>query len=302
MVEQYIDERIDIQKIQGISSKIAGIENALNLTFNRDEFSLIEEVYSLLEHVQKLGRELSEPCRDLTGAKDGLMSLIQQIEGEYKQIKNEIDYWHQLLPEIYIPEIKDTSQLKEKLREIKNKCKGKYKSFHYLEQLYGNNLYGVVPLKEFVVKLETIFPYFEDLDLDSRGDIEKVEKVYDCIMKLKEIWRENIDELVKNVNFAKIDRFVERTTQIEEEYRNLRKDCEVYESILEIDEEMPTTYPELKSRIEKYKSKSISRLGKDFESLIRFLRDETPELNVDKQTLENFIKHIKPLIKEVLRL
>jgi len=43
------------------------------------------------------------------------------------------------------------------------------------------------------------------------------------------------------------------------------------------------------------------RIGIGFESLIRFLKGETEDIDANAETLINFIKTVKPLLKEVLR-
>lgn len=301
LVEQYITGSIDILGIQDISSKIIKIEDALTLSPNKDEFPLVEEVCNLLENIGTFREKFGETCENLTQANERLKNFREQLEEEFKQIRNEIDYWRQL-EEIYIPETRDISQLKKKLRENKSRCKENFKSFQCLEQIYKNNLYENIALKELTAKLEAIFPYFEDLNLNSKEDIKRVEEVYDCKAKLDEIKYENIEALLKDISFAEIESFVEKTRQIREEYKTLKKDCDVYQKILEIDEELPVAYLELKIKVEKYKGESIARIGKDFETLIKFLRDETSVLNVDKQTLENFIKQSKPFIREGLKL
>lgn len=301
LIEQYVTESIDILGIQDISSKIIKIEDALNLTPNKDEFPLVEEVCNLLEDIGTFGEKFGETCENLTQANERLKKFGEQLGEELKQIKNEINYWRQL-EEIYIPETKDINQLKGKLREIESRCKESFKSFQCLEQIYSNNLHEDIALKELAAKLEAIFPYFEDLNLNSKEDIKRVEEVYDCKAKLDEIKYENIEELLKDISFAEIESFVEKTRQIREEYKTLKKDCDVYQRILEIDEELPVAYPELKIKVEKYKEELITRIGKDFETLIKFLRDETSVLNVDKRTLENFIKQSKPFIREGLKL
>ena len=301
LIEQYIDGNVDILEIQDISDKIAKIDSTLNLTVNRGDYHIINDVYKLLEDVKKFGEIFNNPCKDLPEAKENLEDFLKKLESEFSQIKDELDYWHQLY-EVYIPETEDINQLREKLKEIKNKCKENYKSILCVEELYRNHFYEGINLKEFVSKLEIVFTYFKDLNLGSKSDIGKVEEVYGFIVKLEKIWYEDIEELSKDISFAQSEVFIKKATDILEEYENLKREWKMYQKILKIEEEIPTKYPEFKIKVKEYKNKSVEHLGKDFENLIKFLRDESLELNVDKPTLENFIKLIKPLIKKELEL
>lgn len=301
LIEQYIDGNVDILEIQDISDKIAKIESTLNLTVNREDYHIINDVYKLLEDVEKFGEIFDKPCKNLLETKENLEDFLKKLESECSQLQDKLEYWNQL-HEVYIPETKDINQLREKLKEIKNKCRENYNSIHCLEQLYRNHFYEGINLIEFVVKLEAVFTYFKDLNFDSKSVIEKVEEVYGFIVKLKKIEYENIKKLSKDVSFAKPEGFINDATGILEEYEKLKREWRMYQKILKIEEEIPIKYPELKIKVKEYKNKSIEHLGKDFENLIKFLRDEDLELNVDKPTLENFIKRIKPLIRKELEL
>lgn len=301
LIEQYIGGDISIRKIQNISDKIAKVESVLGLTVNKEDYHLINEVYKLLEDVEKFGRIFDKPCKDLPEAKEDLDDFLKKLGNEFTQIKDKLDYWHQLYDEVYIPETKKINQLRETIEEIRNKCKEMYKSIDCIEKLYNHFDEGM-NLKEFVSKLETVFIYFGDLNLGSKNDIEKVERLYEFIAELKEIGHEGIEQISKSVSFAKSEVFIKKVTNILEEYEDLGKQWGMYQKLLRTEDEMPITYPELKRKVKEYKSKSVEHLGKDFENLIKFLRDESPKLNADKPTLENFIRLIKPLVKRELGL
>ncbi len=59
----------------------------------------------------------------------------------------------------------------------------------------------------------------------------------------------------------------------------------------------------LTQKIDEYRNKLQNRIGKEFESLIKFVKGETEEIETDKeQTLKNFIKIIRPILKEALKI
>jgi hypothetical protein len=302
LIEQYVDGNTDILSLQSISAEIVKLENALGITVNKDEFELqlVDEVHKLLGEVEDFGKPFT-PCRNLVEAKENLEKQLKALRKEFDDYKSELDYWSQLY-EVYVPKGMDINLLRQKLEEAKNECETRYKSIHCLEQVYQNSLYSGVELKDFANKLETIFGYVKDITLGSINNIKEVERIYEHLMKLEKIGYKDIEGIFQEISFANAEDFVKRVNKLSAEYESLKKEWEMYQRLLESIEPMPADYPGLKVEVEKYKNEAIISLGKDFENIVRFLRDETLELNVDKLTLENFIKCIKPQIKEVLKL
>ncbi|OYT28495.1 MAG: hypothetical protein B6U95_04010 [Thermofilum sp. ex4484_82] len=302
-IRNFVSGELNIYEIDKLKGKVMTIEKTLNLQIKQEEIALIDEVYTLINDVKEYGKEFKKQCENLSDAKEGLKSFKDKLEEKYKQIKKELDFWHILCPEEYVPEIKNIDTLMNKLGELKRKCKEKYKSFSVLEQIYNRNLdEEIEDLRGFADKLEKIIYYFPDLEIRNKEDLNTVGKTYFSIEWLEKIKYPDVEELSKKFTFENINSFFEKVSRIKEEYGHLKEDLKAYQRILGIEEEQIDEYPLLKQKIDEYRNELRSSIGEGFESLIKFLKEEIEDIEVDEQTLKNFIKTVKPILKEALRI
>lgn len=302
-LRNYIKKELDVYGIYEIKEKVIKIEDTLNLHIKQEEISLINEIDTFIGDIKEFGEEFKGQCKDLNDARGKVKSFKNGLEEEFKQIKKEIDFWHQLFPDAYVPEIKNISSLRDKLGELKEKCKRRYNSFTLLEQIYKQNLEEEIENpREFASKIENVISYFPNLEIKNEEDFNTIEKVYNSIEWLKEIKYQNIEELCKELTFENIEEFFRKVNQIKEDYKRLKEDLKAYERILGVGEEQSDAYPLLKQKIDEYRDKLRGDIGEGFESLLSFLKGKTENIKVDKQTLKNFIKTVRPILKEALKI
>ena len=302
ILQKYINRELYIYQIDEFKEKILKIENVLNLSIKESEIQLINSVHELINEIEEfIGKFEREQYSNLRDAKEGLEKIKEDLRQRYEKIRDEIDFWRKLSPE-YVPESKNIDILTNKLEELKRKCKERYKSFAVLKQLYNQNLYDRVEnLEEFALNLDEIISYFPDIRIKSENDIDTVKKIHNQLSWLKEIKYPQIEELFKGLTFENAEKFFDKVKEIKEEYDRLKEDLSTYQRILGKEEEQINNFPSLKQKVEEYKTDLQRRIGIGFESLIRFLKGETEDIDADTETLINFIKTVKPLLKEVLR-
>ena len=302
ILQKYINRELYIYEIYEFREKILKIENVLNLSIKESEIQLINSVHELINEIEEfVGKFEKEQYSNLRDAKEGLEKIKEDLRQQYEKIRDEIDFWRKLSPE-YVPESKNINILTNKLEELKRKCKERYKSFTVLEQLYNQNLYDKVEnLKEFALNLDEIISYFPDMRIKSENDIGTVKKIHNQLSWLKEIKYPQIEELFKGLAFENTKKFFDKVEEIKEEYDRLKEDLSTYQRILGKEEEQIKDFPSLKQKVEEYKTDLQKRIGIGFESLIKFLKGETEDIDANAETLRNFIKTVKPLLKEVLR-
>lgn len=299
----YINKELDIYKIYEIKGKVIEIEKNLNLQLKQEEISLIDEVCMFINSVKEYGGKFEESYSDLNGAKERLQSYRDGLEREYKQIKKEVDFWREMYQELYqeyIPEIKNIDTLRNTLKELKKKCKEKYKSFVILEEIYKNLNVGIEKLKVCADELDKIIPYFPNLKIRNKEDLDAVRRIYESVEWLEKIQYPNVGELCKEHTFENIEEFFKKVTQIKEKYTRLKKDLKLYQQILTVEEEQIDTYPLLVQKISEYRDELQKKIGKGFESLVEFLKGNIEDIEVDEQTLKNFIKTVRPILKGAL--
>ena len=306
ILRKYIDkdnEEFGIYQINKMKEKVIEVERALNLQIKQDEISLIDDVYKLINDVRVYERNLSEECMNLNCARSRLKSLKYELEQKYKKINREINFWQKLYPEFYIQETKNINILIKKLDELKEKCKEDFESFIILKQIYSRNLSEEIEtLREFANKLNKVISYLPDIEIKNRTDLQTVRKVSYSIEWLEKIEYPDVKVLFEGFIFENISRFFEKMSKIKEEYGRLKRDLSTYQRILGIEEEQIDKYPSLKQKIGEYKRDLQNEIGKGFESLLGFLKEETEDIETDEETLRNFIKAVKPLLKEVLEI
>jgi len=300
-LQKYINRELNIYQINEIKEKVVEIEKTLNLLIKKEEISLLDEVYKLINDIREYGKELKKKYSDLNDARESLEKYIKELEQRYEQIKNEINFWQKLYPDVYVPKTKNIDTLVIKLNELKERCKKEYNSFSILEQIYNKKLYEAIEnLKEFANKLDKVNSYFPNLEITNKKDLEIVEELYNQLSWLEEIKYPNIRELFNGLTFENARDILRIVTQIREEYKRLKEDLKAYQRILGVKEERIDEYPLLKRKIDEYRDELQNKVGKGFESLIRFLKGEAENLEADEETLRNFIKTVKPFLKEVL--
>jgi len=286
-----------------IKKKAIKIEDTLNLHIKQEEISLIDEIDTFIGDIKEFGEEFKGQCKDLNDARGKVKSFKNGLEEKLKQIKKEIDFWHQLFPDAYVPEIKNISSLRDTLGELKEKCKRRYNSFTLLERIYKQNLEEEIENpREFASKIENVISYFPNLEIKNKEDFNTIEKVYNSIEWLKEIKYQNIEKLCKELTFENIEEFFRKINQIKEDYKRLKEDLKAYELILGVGEEQSDAYLLLKRKIDEYRDKLRGDIGEGFESLLSFLKGKTENIKVDEQTLKNFIKAVRPILKEALKI
>ena len=302
-LRKYINRELNIYQINEINKKVREIEEMLDLSIKKEEISLIDEVYKLINDVKDYGKEFEEQCSNLNDAKDYIEKFISELRQKYELVKDEINFWRELCPEVYVPETKNISTLINKLKELKERSKKEHVSFDILEQIYNQKLRETVEnLKEFAHQLDVVSSHLSNLKIVNKDDLDTVKEVYTQLSWLKEIEYPNAGQLFEGLAFENVKEFLQTVIQIRKEYEGLKEDLKVYQRILEIEEEQIDRYPLLKQKIDEYKNELQNRIGEGFESLIKFLRGETEDIEVDEETLKNFIKTVKPFLKEALKI
>jgi hypothetical protein len=302
-LRKYINDEFTIYKIDEIKEKVMMIEKTLNLEIRQEEIPLIDDVYTFINSVRAYEKKFEERCLGLNDAKEKLKSYKERLEQTYEQIKSEVDFWRKLCPEIYIPETKNIDTLENNLNELKEKCKEKYKSFAVLEQIYNLKLSGgIEKLGEFAYKLEKTISYFSNLKIKHKDDLNTIERLFESVDWLEEKQYSNIKELCENFTFDNIEKFFKNFDQIKKEHEHLKEDLKAYQHILGFEDEQIDAYPLLRQKIDECKDKLQRMIGVGFESLIRFLKGEMEDIEADDQTLRNFIKTVRPILKETLKI
>ncbi|AEF95707.1 hypothetical protein Metig_0147 [Methanotorris igneus Kol 5] len=126
---------------------------------------------------------------------------------------------------------------------------------------------------------------------------ERIENIYNAIKYL-----EGINYNISKMHFKDVDRFLDEFNQIKSKYEKMKKDIEHYQKILDRQESIPDNYYEIEEKLKTYKKELQEKIGTDFEEIIKFLKGELNDFNVNEKTLKNFVIYLKPLIKEVLNL
>ncbi len=309
ILRKYINEyneEFRIYQINEIIKKVIEVERALNLQIKQDEISLIDDVYKLINDVRVYGRNLSMECVDLHCARSILKNLKYDLEQEYKQTKKEINFWRELCLEVYVQETKDINILIEKLDELKKKCKEDFASFIILKQIYSQNLSEEIEeaetLKEFANKLNKVISYITNIEIKNRKDLQTVREVSDSIEWLEKIEYPDVKELFEGFMLENISIFFEKMSKIKEEYEHLKEYSKLYQRILRVKKEQIDAYPLLRQGIDEYRNDLQKKIGAESDSIIRFLRGETENIEADEQTLKSFIEVAKPFLKEVLEI
>ena len=303
VLQKYIDEELDIYQIDEFKRKSLKIEEVLNLLIKESEIPLIDDVYELIKEVEEFGRKFKEQCSSLSEAKAKLKKTKEDLKQQYEKIKAEINFWQKLCPEIYVPESKNIDTLESKLKELRDESREKHKSFNDLEQLYNQGLHDKIEnLKYIVCKLDKVISYLPDIKIKSKEDIDIVEKICDQVSWLEEIEYPQIKELFEGLTFEDSENFLNKVKRIEKEHERLKRDLSTYQRILGIEEEQIDKYPLLKQKVDECKKELGNKIGKGFESLMGFLKEETENIEADEETLKNFIKAVKPFLKEALEI
>lgn len=280
---------------------VSKLEGALNLKVTKEDLILVDEVNKLLEKFGAFNKQRNESYNSLKQAKEILTKDIEQLERQYQAIIKEIGYW-KLIYDVFLPDTKDINLLTEKVSEIKGKCAENYKSFKLLEQVFTKGLYDNIDLKVLSNQVETVNNYIKDIEIGSAGDIEKIQKVYACKSQLENIGYPETTSLLQAYDYMHVEDLFSKSGVILDEYNKLIKECQLFCKILEQKDEIPGNYLQLKDKADNLKSELINDIGKDFEVLIEFLKSDAEDVNIDKKTLENFIKRMRPLIREAIRL
>lgn len=303
ILQRYINRELRVYQIDEFKEKILKIEKMLNLLIKESEVSLVSAVYELINEIEEFGGKIEEQYSSLNDAKDGLKEIKDDLKQQYEKIKDEINFWQKLSPEVYVPESKNIETLRSKLKELKDKCKEKHDSFNVLEQLYSQKLHDQIEnLKDFAHKLDRVISHLPDIEIKSGEDMDIVGKMYAQIFWLEEIEYPKIEELFKGLAFENTKNFLGKVGEIKKEYERLKRDLSTYQRILGIREEQIDKYPSLKQKIDEYKRELQNKIGEGFESLIGFLKEEKEDIEADEETLRNFIKVVKPFLKEALEL
>jgi len=229
--------------------------------------------------------------------KDELDNLKIELENECKEIKEEINFWKQVLynKEEYSSK-KNLNMLHNKLKLLKDEAKSEFgENVHaILENIYMNE-FSIPNIHEFAKELKTIAKYFDNITIENRDDLNKIEKVHEAIEFL-----ERINYKIQKKDFKEADEFLGEYNNIKSEYENMKKDIQYCQKILNKENETTYDYYELKQKLESYKKELQEKMGNDFEEIIKFLKGNTNDFEANKETLKNFIIYIKPHIKEVL--
>lgn len=303
ILRKYVNREFSLFQINEFKAKVLKIEKVLNLPIRESEISLIDSVYELINKIEEFGGEFEDRYLSLNNAKHRLEELKRDLLQEYEKIISEIDFWNRLCPEIYVSKSKDIKVLRKELQKLKSECR-KYNSFKVLEQIYSQKMHNKIKdLRVFAYKLDKVFSYFPDIRVRKEEDIDTIEKLYDGISWLEKIEYPKITELFKNLPFENAKNFLHEFEEIKKEYEYLKKNLSIYQRILGIEEEEQIDkYPLLTQKIYEYRNELQNKIGERFESIIAFLREEKETLETDEETLRNFIKVIKPLLKEVLKI
>lgn len=303
ILQKYINKELNVHQIDEFKEKILKIEEVLNLLIKESEISLINAVYELINEIEEFGEKFEKQYSGLSDAKEGLEKINEDLKQRYEKIKDEINFWRKLCPEVYVQEGKNMDILMNKLKELKDKCKEKHNSFNVLVQLYSQGLHNKIEnLEDFAHKLDKTISYLPDIRIKSKEDIDIVRKMYTQLSWLEEIEYPQIEELFEGLLFENVKDFLDKVEEIKKEHERLKRDLATYQRILGIKEEQIDNYLSLKQKIDEYKKDLQNKIGRGFESLIAFLKEEKEDIEIDIETLRNFIKTIKPLLKEVLKL
>ena len=303
ILRKYVNREFSLYQINEFKARILKIEKVLNLSIRESEISLIDSVYKLINEIEEFGGEFKDQYLSLNNAKHKLEELRKDLIQEYEKIISEINFWNKLCPEVYVSKSKDIKVLRRELQKLKSECR-KYHSFKVLEQIYSQKMNNKIKdLRVFAYKLDKVFSYFPDIRVIKEEDIDTIEKLYDGISWLEKIEYPKITKLFKNLPFEKAKNFLHKFEEIKKEYEYLKKNLSIYQRILGIqEEEQIDKYPLLTQKIYEYRNELQNKIGERFESIIAFLREEKETLETDEETLRNFIKVIKPLLKEVLKI
>ncbi|MCQ6253848.1 hypothetical protein [Methanocaldococcus sp.] len=119
---------------------------------------------------------------------------------------------------------------------------------------------------------------------NNENDLNKVENAYNAVKYL-----ENINYKIPKMSFKDVDEFLNEYEQIKSEYENMKKDIAYYQKILNKENEtISDDYYELKQKLENYKKELQTKIGDDFEEIIKFLKEEIDDFDVNKETLKKF--------------
>ncbi|EHP89534.1 hypothetical protein [Methanotorris formicicus] len=300
LLEKYVDRNISIEEFKEIAENIQRIEKKFGIKIKKDEINLINKINEILDEVEEYGVDTENlDCSSLSELKEELDNFKKQLENKCNEIKEEIKFWKQVLygKIEYLPE-KNLDELNNKLNDIKEETKTEFGDVYLvLENLYRNQ-YFIPNIYEFSCKLKTVAKYFDNINIENENDVDKIENVYNAIKYL-----EKINHKISKMNFKEVDEFLSKYENIKSEYENMRKDILYYQKILNReDETIPENYYELKQKLENYKKELQTKIGNDFEVIIKFLKGELDDFDANKETLKNFIIYLKPLVKEVLNL
>ncbi len=303
ILQEFINGGLYIYQIDEFREAVLKIENVLNLSIKKSEIQLINLVYELINEIEEFGGIFEkERYLSLSEAKEKLEKIKEELKQKYEKIKDEINFWQRLYSE-YVPETRNIHALKSELEDLKRKCKERYSSFHVLKQLYNQKLSNEIEdLEEFALILNEVVSYFPSIKIKNEADIDTVRKIYSQLLWLRKIEYPQIEELFKELTFENVKNFFEKVEEIKEEYERLKRDLSTYQRILGVEEAQIDSFSLLKQKVNRYKTDLQEKIGSGFEALIKFLKGETENIDVDVETLKSFIKTIKPLLREVLRI
>lgn len=302
ILQKYINRELSVYQIDEFKDNVLKVEKMLNLLIKESEIPLVSVIHELIKEIEDLGGKIEEKYSCLNDAKDGLEKVKENLKQQYEKIRDEINFWQKISPDVYVPESRNIETLKSKLEELKDKCRKKYDSFNVLEQLYSQKLHNQIEnLKDFAPHLDKVISYLPDIEIKSGADISIVRKLYDQISWLERIEYPKIKELFEGLAFVDA-KFFDKVEEIKKEYERLKRDLSAYQRILRVREEQIDNYPSLKQKIDEYKKELQNEIGEGFEPLIGFLKGDKEDVEADEETLRNFIRVIKPILSEVLKL
>lgn len=303
ILRKYISKELNVNQIGEFKVKTLKIEKVLNILIKESEILLINEVYEFIKEIEEFGGKFEEQYSDLMRAKVGLEEIKEDLKQQYEKIESEINFWQRLYPGIYVPESKKIDILANKLKELKDKSREKHKSFNVLEQLFAQRLHDKIEsLEDFAYKLDKVISYLPDIKIKSDEVIGIIEELHEQLSWLEEIEYPQIKELFGGLTFENAENFLKKVEWVKEEYERLKRDLSNYQRMLRIGEEEIDKYHLLKQKVDEYKKKLQNDIGEGFDSLIRFLKGETEDIEADEETLRNFIKVVKPFLKEMFKI
>jgi len=303
ILQKYINGELSVYQIDEFKDNVLKVEKMLNLLIKESEIPLVSATHELIKEIEELGGKIEEEYSCLNDARDGLEKVKENLKQQYKKIRDEINFWQKISPDVYVPDSRNIETLRSKLEELKDKCRKEYNSFNVLEQLYSQKLYNQIEnLKDFAHHLDKVISYLPDIEIKSGADIGIVRKLYDQISWLERIEYPKIKELFEGLAFVDDKKFFDKVEEIKKEYERLKRDLSAYQRILRVREEQIDKYPSLKQKIDEYKKELQNKIGGGFEPLIGFLKGDKEDVEADEETLRNFIRTIKPILREVLKL